>query len=356
MIPPETTTTPPDTNDSESTSSWTPITLKPISYFKSVFSRKNATPRQGSLAPNSKGHLQLIPDTCFGKLTTHHSLIGLEEFSHLWIIYIFHDNGQEYSLRNCQVKPKVTPPRLNGKKVGVFATRAPHRPNPVGLTLAKIESVDLRNSTVHVSGIDLIDGTPVIDIKPFIPDYDNAYQLRSSHLVNQATLQNNDEATSNSTRVELEDVEQEQIVRVPSWITQSPVKPIDNIVFTLEAIDQLKQLVEQDRLQFYQNWRQARVAIEQILYLDPRSVHRRKKCADQTYWFHLDGMNISVKIDDPSNVVEQQQMEDQGNNDNTNNINNTERQSITATVFKVEMWQDLLDSLGIDDESTRKKK
>jgi tRNA-Thr(GGU) m(6)t(6)A37 methyltransferase TsaA len=302
------------------------ISMKPIAYFSSVFTRKNATPRQGSLVPHSKGYLELLPETCFGRNITHHSLVGLKEFSHIWIIYIFHDNGSEYQSRNCRVRPMISPPRLNGRKVGVFATRSPHRPNPIGLTLAKLE--DVNQGVIHVSGIDLIDGTPVIDIKPYIPDYDNAYQLENSKLIKQAEKANNSD-----------------IVKVPSWVTQSPVKPIDNIIFTAEAINQLKELIngENKRLKFYNDWREARLAIEQVLYLDPRSIYRRKKCADQTYWFHLDGMNISVKFDDPN--FEQL--------DSTIIMDNI---SITATIFKIEMWSELLDSMGIHDEDTRNRK
>jgi len=354
LSPPSSTTTNNNTNNNT-------ISLRPIAYFSSVFSRKNATPRQGSLAPYSKGFLKLVPENCFGKLTTHHSLTGLQEFSHVWIIYVFHDNGVHFEQRG-MVKPKIAPPRLNGRKVGVFATRAPHRPNPIGLTLAKLESVDLKTSTVHVSGIDLIDGTPVLDIKPFIPDYDNAYQLQSSQLLNQSTL--NQAVNSEEMDVIVthqaggkEQVANDAVVRVPEWITQSPVKPIDHIMFTEEATEQLKQLVRDNRLQFYSDWRMAKLAIEQILYLDPRSVHRRKKCADQTYWFHLDGMNVSVKIDDKEDSQESTTTTTTTTtSEDSATSEEAEEDGRTATVFRIEMWQDLLDSLGLDDDSTRKKK
>merc|ERR1712170_89620 len=72
-----------------------------------------------------------------------------------------------------QVKTKVAPPRLNGKRVGLFATRSPHRPNPIGLSLCKIDSVNTKTGEIVLSGADLIDGTPILDIKPFIQSYDN---------------------------------------------------------------------------------------------------------------------------------------------------------------------------------------
>ena len=94
-----------------------------------------------------------------------HSLIGLEGFSHVWLLWVFHaDSG-------VAIKAKVAPPRLGGTRVGVFSTRSPHRPANIGLTLAKVEEV--KGDTVTLSGIDLIDETPVLDIKPYIPAYDS---------------------------------------------------------------------------------------------------------------------------------------------------------------------------------------
>ncbi|KAJ8029498.1 tRNA (adenine(37)-N6)-methyltransferase [Holothuria leucospilota] len=90
------------------------------------------------------------------------------------MIFVFHKNNS-----GGFTKAKVKPPRLNGQKTEVFAYRSPYRPNPIGLTLAKLESVEVPHlflstgDTLHLSAIDIIDGTPVLDIKPFIPDYDS---------------------------------------------------------------------------------------------------------------------------------------------------------------------------------------
>ena len=86
---------------------------------------------------------------------------GLAGFSHVWVIFLFHKN------KNAAVKPKVAPPKLDGARVGVFSTRAPYRPNPIGLSLARLDRVD--GDTLYFSGLDLIDGTPVLDVKPHIP-------------------------------------------------------------------------------------------------------------------------------------------------------------------------------------------
>jgi tRNA-Thr(GGU) m(6)t(6)A37 methyltransferase TsaA len=111
------------------------------------------------------------------------SLDGLEEFSHVWITFKFHlntnrlkeakafnnnanDNNKKYTF-----KAKITPPMLKEKK-GVLATRSPHRPNPIGVTLAKIEKVDKKKRCIYLSACDLVEGTPVLDIKPYVPAYD----------------------------------------------------------------------------------------------------------------------------------------------------------------------------------------
>ncbi|XP_018008654.2 tRNA (adenine(37)-N6)-methyltransferase, partial [Hyalella azteca] len=147
------------------------FSLNPIGFMKSAFVQKSGTPRQGCLASDSNGSIRISSDTFNNP---HHSLEGLDQYSHVWLLFIFHDNGKGFT------KAKVSPPRLCGDKLGVFATRSPHRPNPIGLTLAKLNSVV--GDTVHVSGVDLLDGTPILDIKPFIPAYDNPVSHDDSSL------------------------------------------------------------------------------------------------------------------------------------------------------------------------------
>ncbi|KAL4239540.1 hypothetical protein ACF0H5_000354 [Mactra antiquata] len=143
-------------------------TIKPIGYMKSPFTFKNGTPRQQSICQQAKGIIT-IEKNIFNN--PEHSLEGLEEFSHVWIFFVFHKNN------NVHTKAKVKPPRLNGKKTGVFSTRSPYRPNNIGLTLAKIE--DISGASLTVSGIDILDGTPIVDIKPYIPQYD--YPINTEH-------------------------------------------------------------------------------------------------------------------------------------------------------------------------------
>ncbi|KAI5942305.1 tRNA (adenine(37)-N6)-methyltransferase isoform X1 [Manis javanica] len=142
------------------------LLTEPIGYLESCFSTKNGTPRQPSICSHSRACLR-IRKSIFNN--PEHSLMGLEQFSHVWILFVFHKNG------HLSCKAKVQPPRLNGAKTGVFSTRSPHRPNAIGLTLAKLEKVE--GGAIYLSGIDMIHGTPVLDIKPYIADYDSPQNL-----------------------------------------------------------------------------------------------------------------------------------------------------------------------------------
>ncbi|XP_039090775.1 tRNA (adenine(37)-N6)-methyltransferase isoform X2 [Hyaena hyaena] len=142
------------------------LLTEPVGYLESCFSAKNGTPRQPSVCSLSRACLR-IRKSIFNN--PEHSLMGLEQFSHVWILFVFHKNG------HLSCKAKVQPPRLNGAKTGVFSTRSPHRPNAIGLTLAKLEKVE--GGAIYLSGIDMIHGTPVLDIKPYIAEYDSPQNL-----------------------------------------------------------------------------------------------------------------------------------------------------------------------------------
>ncbi|OWF43109.1 tRNA (adenine(37)-N6)-methyltransferase-like [Mizuhopecten yessoensis] len=135
--------------------------MRPIGVVSSLFTYKNGTPRQPSVCDTARGSITISKDV-FN--TPEHSLDGIQQYSHIWIIFEFHKNNNQYT------KAKVRPPRLDGRRVGLFSTRSPYRPNPIGLTLAKLESVE--GAKLHISGIDILDGSPVLDIKPYIPSYD----------------------------------------------------------------------------------------------------------------------------------------------------------------------------------------
>jgi tRNA-Thr(GGU) m(6)t(6)A37 methyltransferase TsaA len=133
--------------------------LKTIGVVHSCFKEKFAIPRQPALAPAAKGEIEL-----FAPYDDPLALEGLEDVSHLWLSFIFHEALPKAG----DVRLRVRPPRLGGnKKIGVFATRATHRPNPLGLSVVKLEGI--KNGRLQISGIDLLDGTPLVDIKPYVP-------------------------------------------------------------------------------------------------------------------------------------------------------------------------------------------
>jgi tRNA-Thr(GGU) m(6)t(6)A37 methyltransferase TsaA len=143
------------------------ITVPFIGSIRTMFPKRFGTPRQGALAENSLGVLQLSSVMGDGALD------GLESFSHAWLLFYFHENSNEHKL-NAQggaktFKTKIRAPGLLGAKTGVLSTRSPHRPSRLGLSLVRIVNVDSIRRRVLVSGVDLLDETPIFDIKPFVP-------------------------------------------------------------------------------------------------------------------------------------------------------------------------------------------
>ncbi|XP_018328866.1 tRNA (adenine(37)-N6)-methyltransferase isoform X2 [Agrilus planipennis] len=126
------------------------------------FPEKRGTPRQPGICSNLVAKLVLNSNIF---TNPEHALDGLQEYSHMWILFHFHKNDSTHT------RAKVTPPRLNGHRLGVFATRSPNRPSPIGLSLVKIDRI--MENVIYFSGVDMIDQTPVIDIKPYIPQYDS---------------------------------------------------------------------------------------------------------------------------------------------------------------------------------------
>ena len=132
-----------------------------IARIHTPFAEKFGVPRQSGLAP-TEGRIVFAP-----AYRNPDALRGLEGFSHLWLIWEFSEN------KEAGWSPTVRPPRLGGnQRVGVFATRSPFRPNPIGLSCVKLEQVELSTPdgpVLFVSGADLVDGTPILDIKPYLP-------------------------------------------------------------------------------------------------------------------------------------------------------------------------------------------
>ena len=154
--------------------------VTPIGIIYSCFKEKFATPRQPGLVPTALAQVEL-----HSPYNQADAVAGLEEFSHIWLTFVFHQTAQQ------GWKPKVRPPRLGGnKKLGVFATRSTFRPNPLGLSLVKLESIDTSSGVIlHVSGADLIDQTPILDIKPYLPWVESIPDAKSGFARDDQVLQ-----------------------------------------------------------------------------------------------------------------------------------------------------------------------
>ena len=226
------------------------LTLEPIGFIESCFKERFGTPRQPGLIKEARGVIQLRPEINFSA-----GLHGLENFSHVWVLFWFHQN------ENKVVRPKVHPPRLEGEKVGVFATRSPHRPNPIGISVFEIEKIE--GNSVFIRGLDVIDGTPVLDIKPYIPYSDSIPTAKAA------------------------------------WAAETPPQNL-NIEWTTNAIEELKSLSDFD---------ETKPLAEAILRMDPRpGFYRGTKARPNpymsTYGFRIKNLNISFEMqEDTARIV-----------------------------------------------------
>lgn len=141
-----------------------------LSFINTPFKQKFGIPRQPLLVMEAFGVMRFPKNDFFVE-----AFRGIESYSHLWLIFQFHEVSEE------NIKALVRPPRFEGEKKGVFATRSPHRPNRLGMSVVKFISLEILSSEVvlTVSGVDLLDGTPIFDIKPYLP-YVDAVELAQS--------------------------------------------------------------------------------------------------------------------------------------------------------------------------------
>jgi len=233
----------------------------PIGFISSCYKEKFGIPRQPNLVPAATA--QLILNKEFGE----ESIRGLEGFSHLWINFIFHKTQEQ------GWKTMVRPPRLGGnKKVGVFASRSTFRPNPLGLSVVALLDCEVtaRKVILHLGGCDLLDGTPVLDIKPYLPYVDNIPEAKGG------------------------------------FANEEP-KVLHEVLFSEGAKSQCA--MAEKRLTRIQNgqkgggW-QVKQLIIQILQLDPRPSYQKQEKSDRIYamklydfdlrWQYLDDNKIKV--------------------------------------------------------------
>ncbi len=144
------------------------MNIEPIAYFRSPLTSKFGVPRQSGIVSELRGRIEFV-----AKYRQVEALRGLETYDYLWLIWGFSENV------NAQKHPTVRPPLLGGnQRVGVWASRSPFRPNNLGLSSVRIASIDMEYMTIEVLGGDLMDGTPIYDIKPYLPYADSHPEAR----------------------------------------------------------------------------------------------------------------------------------------------------------------------------------
>jgi tRNA-Thr(GGU) m(6)t(6)A37 methyltransferase TsaA len=250
-------------------------TFCPIAFARTLFVDRRGCPRQGSLTPSVCGWL----DIC--KHIPRASFESLEQFSHIWVTFVFDKNTNIHKAGATErtFKAKIRPPLLGGKKVGLFATRSPHRPNPVGLTLCKLNKVDLLTGRIYLSGIDLCDGTAVLDIKPYV----------------------------------CHDRPADIALKYASWIPskeQSKSKPL-KVIFTIGASNQLQELLpilhktSKSNQLYYPDAASTEQCITEVLKLDIRgSTQKRGEDGKGLYLCRLGVINVEFRVKDGVAIVE----------------------------------------------------
>lgn len=147
--------------------------IEPVAIYRGALGAKFGVPRQSGLAPALEGSVEFLPP-----YRNREAFRGLEGFSRIWLIWGFHANKP--AREEGEWSPTVRPPRLGGNTaMGVWATRSPYRPNPLGLSCVEVTGIDLENAILHVKGADLMDGTPIFDLKPYVVYADSFPAARS---------------------------------------------------------------------------------------------------------------------------------------------------------------------------------
>lgn len=224
------------------------FSLTAIGKVNSPYKEKFAIPRQPNLATSAKGSIELT-----GDYADANAVKSLEQFSHIWVIFVFHetmDNGW---------KPLVRPPRLGGnEKVGVLATRSTFRPNPIGMSVLKIDKINTGKNKViiEVSGLDLLDQTPVLDIKPYIPYAD-------------------------------------AITQAHAGFASTKPAALKSVSFSAQA---------SEVCQNAKNTPELKLLIEQVLSQDPRPAYKQSKADDKTYGVRLYDFNILWYLDSNNQI------------------------------------------------------
>lgn len=219
------------------------FTFEQIGVIRSPYKEKFAVPRQPGLVQHGNGELHLL-----APYNQADAVRGLEAFSHLWVLFIFHqtmDGGW---------RPTVRPPRLGGNaRMGVFATRSTFRPNPVGMSLVELKGIRCHKDQVilQLGSLDLVDGTPVVDIKPYLPFAESIPEAQAG------------------------------------YAQQAPGAAVD-ITFTADVERQLLQLESQ--------YPGIKAFIAEVLSQDPRPAYRKEEEAGKQYAVWLYDFNVRWRV------------------------------------------------------------
>ena len=224
--------------------------IEAIGYVRSPYKEKFAVPRQPGLVAAARCCIEL-----HGAFAKPDTTRGLEQFSDVWVVFAFHENLTQ------GWQPLVRPPRLGGnEKLGVFATRSTFRPNGLGLSVAKLDRIeyDKHTTKIYVAGGDWVDGTPVFDIKPYIPYADAVPHAKAG------------------------------------FAQQAPGAELTT-QFSATASAQLQDLAA--------HYPQLQQLIEQVLAQDPRPAYQRQQASERIYGVHLYDLNIQWQVQGQQNLV-----------------------------------------------------
>jgi len=229
-----------------------------IGIIHSCYTEKFGIPRQPGLADSAEATLELLPP-----YNRSEAVKGLDAFSHIWITFVFHHVTRQVW------KPTVRPPRLGGnQRIGVFATRSTHRPNPLGLSVVELVGIECVNGRVvlQLKGVDLLDGTPVLDIKPYIPYVDNVSQAQAG------------------------------------FADQAPQHQL-SVIFSDAAMQSCHRLASR--------YPKLQSLLVETLALDPRPAYQCESGKRKEYGMRIYGMNIRFRIDgNTAEVIEIEETSD----------------------------------------------
>lgn len=218
-------------------------TIDPIGIIESPYKEKFAVPRQPRLVPTATARVRLV-----GEVNCAEAIRGIEQFSHLWLLFLFDKNLA------AGWKPTVRPPRLGGnERMGVLATRSTFRPNGIGMSAVELKGIHQKGDQFYLElgSVDLVDGTPIVDIKPYIPYSDVIIDAKGG------------------------------------YANQEPEKAL--VCFLPSAVDSLELL---------ENAHHIRQVIEQVLAQDPRPAYKKNKPDNKEYAVNLFNLNVKFTVND----------------------------------------------------------